>query len=286
MFGRVDVHKGQNISSFGVVSFLRRLLKMKKCGHSGTLDPMATGVLSVYVGKATTFIDRMRTPMKEYVGTLRFGYNSDTFDIWGRLEPAPGVIPSRHQIEAVLPRFIGEISQVPPMVSALKHQGKPLYKYARQGIIVDRPPRSVFIEKIICHGIDGEEAVFTVRCSKGTYIRTLFHDIAHELGTSGVMSKLVRVENDGISLDACFTLDEIESMVRAEDYRFLRNVGDLQPFERIEIGPFLLRNWRRGIKTPMSAEQVSDERVVLTYKGSFVGTAVRSGDSFLPEKVI
>ncbi len=286
MLGRIDIHKEQNISSFGVVAAIRRLLGTKRCGHSGTLDPMATGVLSVYVGRATTFIERLRTPVKEYVGTLRFGASSDTLDIWGTMTSFEGAIPTREAIEAMLPRFTGNIEQIPPMVSALKHKGKPLYKYAREGKEIERTPRRVYIETFSCLSLTETEATFFVRCSKGTYIRSLFSDLARELGTEGVMSSLCRIENDGICLEDCYTLEEIAEMKASGDMRFLREPGELQPFERVEVQATLLENWRRGIKTPLPAARWTGERILLTQNGHFIGTALRSGEKYLPEKVL
>lgn len=286
MFARIDVHKEQNISSFGVVSEIRKIMKIRRCGHNGTLDPMATGVLSVYIGKATTFIDRLRTPMKRYIGTLRFGYASDTLDIWGNVEAVPGDIPSLEDIEDVLPAFRGEIEQTPPMVSAIKVKGKPLYQYARDGKEIERKSRKVKIEELTCLSFDGAEVTFSVRCSKGTYIRTLFSDLARELGTSGIMSQLKRVENDGIRLEDCYTLREIASMKEKEDFRFLRAPGELQPFYKKDISLSILEKWRQGIKTPISAGSDTEDRIILMYQGKFTGTAIRKGEYYLPEKVI
>lgn len=286
MLGRIDIHKEANISSFGVVARIRKIMDTRRCGHSGTLDPMAEGVLSVYVGRATSFIDRLRTQSKCYTGTLRFGYRSDTQDIWGAVEKIEAPIPSLEEIERILPAFTGEIWQTPPMVSALKVEGKPLYKYAREGKTLERAQRKVRIDSIELLGAQAQEALFSIRCSKGTYIRTLFTDIASALGSEGVMSSLIRTENDGIHLDDCFTLPQIEQMMQEGDLSFLREPGSLQPFEKAELSEKLYEDWKSGRKNKLPAHKLKNPRILLTYQHAFVGTALKNGDFYYPEKVI
>ncbi len=195
MRGILIVDKPTDWTSFDVIAKLRGVLKTKKLGHSGTLDPMATGVLPVFCGGASKAVDLQVNHDKTYRATLKLGARTDTGDVTGTvLETAP-VTAGEAELLAVLPRFIGVQSQLPPMYSAVKINGQPLYKAARAGITVERTPREIVVHDIRYEGSDAQgEFILTVACSKGTYIRTLLEDIAEAMGQKGTMSALRRVQ--------------------------------------------------------------------------------------------
>ena len=189
---------------------LRGILKTKKVGHSGTLDPMATGVLPVFVGQATRAVSYAESGDKEYIAGLRLGLVTNTQDTSGQvLEQRPAAV-TRAQLEAVLPRFTGEIEQVPPMYSAIKIGGRKLYELARKGQEVERPPRRITIYELELLDAQDGDWCLRVRCSKGTYVRTLCHDIGQALGCGGCMSSLRRTMAAGFTLADCCTIEDVQ----------------------------------------------------------------------------
>ena len=210
--GILPVDKPAGWTSFDVLAKLRGALGTRKLGHSGTLDPMATGVLAVFIGKATAAADRQLDHDKTYEATLRLGLRTDTGDVTGEtLETAP-VTVGAPELCAVLPQFRGDRMQLPPMYSAVKINGQPLYKMARQGIEVERKARPIEILHIEYEGSPAEnEYTLTVRCSKGTYIRVLLEDIAAAMGQKGTMSALRRVAAGVYTEADAHTLEEIQA---------------------------------------------------------------------------
>ncbi len=191
--GLLNIAKPTGISSFGVVAQVRRILKVKRVGHCGTLDPLAEGVLLVLYGPATKLQSLCMGLSKTYRVRLRFGVVTDTGDITGEVRERREVaVFSRERIESVLSSFTGEIEQVPPMYSALKHKGQPLYKLARAGETVERAPRKVTIYRIEMLALAAETLELRVECSRGTYIRTLGEDIGTLLGCGATMEFLCR----------------------------------------------------------------------------------------------
>ncbi len=223
MNGIYLVDKPSDMTSFGVVARIRRLTG-EKCGHSGTLDPMATGLLPVMVGKATKLCDLFTEGRKAYIGTLRFGYATDTGDITGKtLAEKPGV-PSRAALEAVLPKFIGTITQRPPIYSAIKVDGVPLYRHARAGREIEVPERQVEIYSLALLEFDEQkgEAVLEAECSKGTYIRTLFEDIAEACDCLGTMAALRRTQVGRFAIEDAIPLERLmEALEQKKDTAFL-----------------------------------------------------------------
>lgn len=209
--GIIIVDKPQDWTSMDVCAKLRGVFGEKRVGHAGTLDPMATGVLPVFVGRATRAVQFAESGEKEYVAGLRLGLATNTQDIWGETVEERPVAVTRADVEAVLPRFTGEIDQVPPMYSALKVNGKKLYELARRGVEVERKARRVTIHSLELLDPDapGGDYRMKVRCSKGTYIRTLCHDIGQALGCGGCMSSLRRTGACGYSLETAHPLEEI-----------------------------------------------------------------------------
>lgn len=209
--GLILVNKSAGMSSHDVVNRLRRILDTRKVGHCGTLDEMATGVLPVCFGRATRACDYAQSADKTYRASLRFGMTSSTQDIWGDITETGVSQVTREMLESLLPSFLGPQDQLPPMVSALKQNGVRLYTLAREGIEVHREPRRITILKLelISFSPKAQEAEILVDCSKGTYIRTLCHDIGDALGCGAVMSALCRERNGNYSIDECLTLDEL-----------------------------------------------------------------------------
>lgn len=208
--GILLVDKPEGWTSHDVVGRLRRLTGQRRIGHSGTLDPMATGLLVVFLGRATRAVEFAEGHDKAYTALLRPGLVTDTLDTTGTVLESTGLRPTREELEAVLPAFRGEIEQLPPMYSALKHQGKKLYEIARAGGRVERKPRPVTIYRLECTGERGGDFVLEVECSKGTYIRSLCDDIGRALGCGACMSGLRRTRSGGFDAADALTLEEIE----------------------------------------------------------------------------
>lgn len=217
MTGFICIDKPQDITSFLAVNKVRRIVNEKKVGHSGTLDPMATGVLFAALGGATRFLDFLPNHEKSYNAQIKMGITTDTLDITGKVLKEEKTDVSREQIENILPFFEGKIKQLPPMYSALKKDGKRLYDLARQGIEVEREEREVEIKSIELADFDGENQEFSieVQCSGGTYIRTLSEDIGKKLGVPAVLKKLVRTKANGFTLEKCVSLESLKNLCNA-----------------------------------------------------------------------
>ncbi|MDD7601782.1 MAG: tRNA pseudouridine(55) synthase TruB [Firmicutes bacterium] len=211
--GIININKPQNMTSHDVVRRLRRLFGMKKIGHTGTLDPMATGVLPVCLGSATRITEYLDLDFKTYRCTMMLGMNTDTQDVWG--EKTGEFDTSRVTEEAVRDAFRpfhGEILQTPPMYSAVRVDGRRLYEYARAGETVDVKSRKIFIRALTVDAVDlrAMTVTFTVECSKGTYIRTICQDVGTALGTGAVMTSLVRLASGRFRIEDAVTLEELE----------------------------------------------------------------------------
>ena len=211
MDGLFIINKPTHMTSFDVVRKIRKICNVTKVGHAGTLDPQATGVLLVGVGKATKCMKYFEGMYKVYKARMTLGVTSDTQDSTGKelSKKECGAI-SQEEVRLVMENFLGETSQVPPMVSALKHKGKPLYKYAREGVEIERKSRTIQIHDMYDVSYALPEVYFTVKCSKGTYIRTLCHDIGSRLGCGAVLSGLERLAVGPFTIDDALSLDEID----------------------------------------------------------------------------
>ena len=209
MNGIIIIDKPQQWTSNDVVSRLRRVFNTRRIGHGGTLDPMATGVLPVFVGRATRGVEFFEHAEKVYETTIRFGLTTDTEDITGKVLTETEVSLTETDLQAVLPRFRGEILQVPPMYSAIKVNGQKLYDLARKGREVERQARPITIHELELLEFQGKEARLRVRCSKGTYIRTLCKDIGEALGCGGCMAALRRVEAGEYTLEGSIPLRQL-----------------------------------------------------------------------------
>ena len=214
--GIIIIDKPSDWTSMDICAKLRGILREKKIGHAGTLDPMATGVLPVFVGNATRAVEFAEKGDKEYIAGLRLGITTNTQDTTGEILSETPVTADRAALESILPRFVGEIDQIPPMFSAIKIGGKKLYELARSGKEVERQPRRITIREIEVLGETAEhEYLLRVRCSKGTYIRTLCHDIGATLGCGGCMSSLRRTMAAGFTLDEAVTLEQVQEQGEA-----------------------------------------------------------------------
>lgn len=220
--GIIIINKPQDWTSMDVCAKLRGVFHEKRIGHAGTLDPMATGVLPVFLGRATRAVSLASEHDKEYIAKLKLGVVTKTQDIWGEITEERPVTVCRADVAAVLSRFVGDIEQVPPMYSAVKVGGKKLYELARKGVEVERKPRAVTIYALELLEDCGEENVYSlrVRCSKGTYIRTLCHDIGAALGCGGCMAELTRSAACGFTLSEAHDLEEVLSSSAAEELLF------------------------------------------------------------------
>ena len=225
MNGIIIIDKPQEWTSNDVVSRLRRVFNTRRIGHGGTLDPMATGVLPVFVGRATRGVEFFEHAEKTYETVLRFGITTDTEDTTGKILTEQEVHLIREDVEAVLPKFRGDILQVPPMYSALKVNGQKLCDLARKGKEVERQPREIEIFELTCLEFTGQTARLRVRCSKGTYIRTLCKDIGEALGCGGCMEALRRVQAGEYTIMEAVPLQEL--LETQEPEKYLRGVDTM-----------------------------------------------------------
>lgn len=214
MDGVLNIRKEKGYTSFDVVAKLRGILHMKKIGHTGTLDPEAEGVLPVVLGKATKLVDLLTEKQKTYEALLHLGLETDTQDMTGKVLREQPVNVTEEEASAVIRSFLGEQQQIPPMYSALKVDGKKLYELAREGKTVERKPRTVHFYEIEIKKIELPYIRFSVTCSKGTYIRTLCHDIGQKLGCGGCMEELIRTRSGNFDLEDSMTLAQVEEAVK------------------------------------------------------------------------
>lgn len=221
MNGIILVDKPQDWTSHDVVAKLRGILHERRIGHSGTLDPLATGLLVAFVGRATRAVEFAEADSKEYIAGLRLGIATDTQDISGSIISRCDAIPSRETVICAVNSFVGEIDQIPPMYSAIKVGGKKLYELARRGESVERKSRKISINSIDVVGEDGDDLLLKVSCSKGTYIRTLCHDIGEKLGCGACMSSLRRTAAGVFLIENAHNIEEIQAAAAS---------GDLQNF--------------------------------------------------------
>ena len=212
MTGIICLDKPKGMSSFMAVKRASRILGVKKAGHTGTLDPMATGVLVIMLGHSTRFIELLPEHKKSYTARVKLGVTTDTLDITGEILTKSPVSVTEEQLLSVANEFKGEILQTPPMYSALKKDGERLYDLARKGIEIEREQRQITIEKLEIYDFDGIEFSMDVTCSAGTYIRSLCDDIGRELGCGAVMTELRRTSANGFSIETAATLEELEAL--------------------------------------------------------------------------
>lgn len=275
------MNKPQDFTSFDVIAKLRGIMKMKRLGHAGTLDPMAEGVLPVFVGKATKACDILPYNEKSYTAEFRFGIETDTQDSTGNILSEYSGKITRKDIDGILSNFIGTIWQTPPMYSAVSVNGQRLYKLARQGISIDVPKREAHISelKILSFNEDTQEGSLHIRCGKGTYVRTIIHDIGKALNNGGIMTGLVRTSSNGFNLENCVTFADVEKLCAENRLNEIiipvdKIFSELPALHLDEKQTFRYKN---GVKLELeSIKEISnaDRYTVYENNGSFIGTAV------------
>lgn len=224
--GVINIYKTKGFTSHDVVAKLRGMLKQKKIGHTGTLDPDATGVLPVCLGSATKLCDFLTDKEKEYIAGIRLGVVTDTQDMTGTILETGPVAVTEEQVEAALQSFLGDYEQLPPMYSAVKVNGKKLYELARQGKEVERKPRTVRIHGIEILSMELPFLTVKVACSKGTYIRTLCHDLGQLLGCGAAMDGLERIRSGQFRADTAITLEDLQKKIEEGGTRPLSEALD------------------------------------------------------------
>ena len=277
------VNKPCGITSFDVVYRIRKILNIKKVGHSGTLDPIATGVLPIFFGKATKAISHIQNTDKEYFAKFRFGVKTDTKDITGEVIKEEKSFVLKESLEEILKFFVGEILQKPPMYSAVKVNGVALYKLARRGEVIERAKRLVKIYGLKCLEFDEEkqEGFLQIFCSSGTYVRTLIEDIAFKLNTYGVLLNLQRTMACGFHLKDCLDLEYIETLKREKKLKFhIILIEDLfKGLEKIELSLKEQKSFLNGVKIPLKISRKENE-MFSVYGEKFLGIA-KSEKGFL-----
>ncbi len=250
MNGVIVIDKPAGFTSFDVIAVARRLTGQRKMGHTGTLDPNATGVLPVLLGTAAKAQDLILNSDKAYTARFRLGLTTDTLDIWGQVKSQKESSVSRESIETLLPRFTGEIEQVPPMFSAVHKNGQRLYDLARKGIEVEREPRRVTVYSLSLTAFDEAEQCGTleIKCSKGTYVRTVIDDLGAALGCGAVMTALRRISACGYTIEDCVTLDELKNLCESgEAERFIRPTESLfQSLDSVKVSEAQAKRFKNG----------------------------------------
>ena len=242
MNGILVVNKEPNMTSRDVVNILTKFFNTKKIGHTGTLDPIAEGVLVICLGKYTKLCDLLTSKYKEYIATIKLGIKTDTSDITGTVIEEKDFNITKEQIIEVLNSFKGESLQQVPIYSAVKVRGKKLYEYAREGKEVELPTRNINITNIELISFNNDEIVFKTTVSKGTYIRSLIEDICTKLNTVGTMSKLIRTKQGEFSIEKSYTLEDIKN----NNYKLLSLEEVLKDMESIDIDESLLKPVNNG----------------------------------------
>lgn len=283
MNGILCMNKPQDFTSFDVIGKLRGILHMKRLGHTGTLDPMATGVLPILVGTATKACDILPNQDKTYQATVVFGKATDTLDIWGNpLQDYPEQHVTEAALRAVLPEFLGDITQLPPMYSAVSVNGKRLYELARKGETIERPTRTVHIDAITLDAFDETQqtATLTVSCGKGTYIRTLLSDMGQRLGGDAVMTALTRTAACGYPLQDCLTFEQVAAAMAdgTLEEHLLPTDSLFSSYPKLRLNAAQERMFCNGVKLDLkrlrNLQPDQDIYTVYGATGTFLGTAL------------
>ncbi len=292
MNGIICINKKQNITSFGVCAKLRGILGEKKVGHTGTLDPMAEGVLPVMIGGATRFLNFLPESDKGYRASFILGKTTDTLDITGNVTAEYENNVSESDVSEALKFFKGKIMQTPPMYSAVSVNGKRLYELARQGIEVERKEREIEIKRLeLVENINGEY-VIDVFCSKGTYIRSLIDDIGRMLGCGAVMTSLVRTSAMGFTLENCTTLDELQQRKNENigfDDILLPLDQVLSAYDKITISPAQSVRFKNGGSLDLARikKQLIKEEIYRIYnpEGDFLGLGQAVNEELIIKRI-
>ena len=273
MEGIIVVNKPKGITSFDVIRKLKKILKTKKIGHTGTLDPLATGVMLMCVGKATKLASDLEAKDKVYTADFDIGYATDTYDIEGKKIAKNIIDVSKEDLEQSIKKFIGNIKQVPPMYSAIKIDGNKLYHLARKGIEVERAERDITIEYINLLDFKDNKAKIETKVSKGCYIRSLIYDIGQDLGTYATMTALQRKQVGDYSLENSYSLEQIEKMIFNNDFNFLKTIEEIFSYDKYSLQTekeFIL--YKNG-NTVKIKENLENKRYRIYFQNEFVGLA-------------
>lgn len=280
MNGILCVNKPSGWTSFDVVAKVRGMARTKKVGHAGTLDPMATGILPLFFGTATKACDVMPNDNKGYIATFRFGMTTDTLDITGNVQSQTESHITETQLRALLPSFLGEIDQIPPMFSAVQVNGRRLYDIARSGAEVERKARRVNILKLKLLEFSEEEQTATVEvlCSKGTYIRTLCSDIGEKLGVGATLTALNRHIVGNFTLDDCYTMEQLQAFTDAGvlDEKALPVEKVFEQLPKIKLNEVQSIKFRNGVKLDLNRvryKNVDGLHKVFDQQNQFMGLA-------------
>ncbi|WP_335931342.1 tRNA pseudouridine(55) synthase TruB [Fusobacterium polymorphum] len=281
MEGIIVVNKPKGITSFDVIRKLKKILKTKKIGHTGTLDPLATGVMLMCVGKATKLASDLEAKDKVYIADFDIGYATDTYDIEGKKIAENIIEISKENLEQSIKKFIGNIKQVPPMYSAIKIDGNKLYHLARKGIEVERPERDVTIEYINLLDFKDNKAKIETKVSKGCYIRSLIYDIGQDLGTYATMTALQRKQVGSYSLEDSYSLEQIEEMVLNNDFKFLKTVEEFFSYDKYSLQTEKELTLYKNGNTVKIKENIENKKYRIYFQDEFIGLANVENNSLL-----
>ena len=274
--GVLLLDKPSGLSSIAVLQRAKRLFRAEKAGHTGTLDPLASGLLPICFGEATKFAQALLDADKAYLAVLHLGVTTETGDADGEVLATHPVAVSRAEVEALLPRFVGRIAQVPPRHSALKHHGRKYYEYARRGIEIPRVPRTVEIGSIDIVSWRPPALELAIRCSKGTYVRTLGEDIGAAVGCGAHLAALRRTAAAGVELADALTLEALEQVSEAKRDAFLRPVDILvAALPRLDLRGVDAMRFGQG--QALDRAELADATVRVYADGAFAGVGVASG---------
>ena len=278
--------KPLEISSNDALQKVRRLFQAEKAGHTGTLDPLATGLLPICFGEATKFSNALLDADKTYRALLRLGQTTSTGDAEGEITAEHPVEAGQADVDAVLAGFRGEIRQLPPMHSALKHQGKPLYEYIRKGETIERELRNVVIHELVLNSFSGNEMDITVRCSKGTYIRTLAEDIGAALGCGAHLIGLRRTAIAHFDLRDGYNWQQLEAMTGAERDACVLPPEALMPdMPRLQLDAVQIKRLAQGQRLGLDTG-LPDGKLCLYGPQGFIGTGLLQGRRLAPERLL
>ena len=291
MHGFINIDKPRGITSFGVIEKLRDILGIKKVGHAGTLDPDATGVLVVGVGKGTRFLEFLMDLEKEYLATIKLGILTDTLDMSGKVMARKDVPElTEDKLKKVLKGFLGEIMQTPPAYSAIRVEGKRLYELAREGILVNPKPRKVKIYKLELIGLANDEFVIRVVCSRGTYVRSLARDIGEKLGTYGVVKEMRRTRIGHFRIENAIPLDAEPEKIKSAIIPIDKGLSHLKEVVLKEKAAFYFQNGTQvgsaGILRKSRDARSFEHVRVYRPDGRFLGIGYLRWDSISPVKVL
>ncbi len=282
--GVLLLDKPAGMTSNTALQKTRRLFNAAKAGHTGTLDPMATGLLPICFGEATKFAGELLTADKSYAATVRLGMRTDTADAEGQVLETRPVAVTQEQVEVVLAQFRGDIQQVPPMHSALKRDGRPLYEYARKGIELERAARAVTIHALDLRSFGGDRLNIDVDCSKGTYIRTLAQDIGESLGCGGHLTALRRTHIGSLLLEDAITLEALESLTPESRDALLQPEDTLLAnLPRLELDAAATQRFCHGqaVRVEELLVQLTGQLRVYATSGRFLGLGCATSDGLV-----